>query len=324
MGFGNLRVFAVVAACTAFAPSWASAAPKRVRFTVDVKVEGTEGVFGVGADRTTASFREGYTLVTYLQSDDKLAQFNSKDPQYAQKMMGLAQAVHAKVNKAQGKAPARKMTQPQIQDYVKTKQAACGADRSCLMKLATEAQELMANMDTGAASASAANDASAYTGEEPPRFLNYFGYDNCGASAHVYVDRAVKGTVADTSGAVPYTIHDTADYHDDPVEARLICSSHTLVIDTQDNSFYTDGAVLPAAKGNSVMTMRGKTEKSTGEAATHGEVYDWVSAQLRHGPRAGTKSATVKLTNGRGGAIHSGRYSGEARVNLAWKLEDVK
>jgi len=61
-----------------------------------------------------------------------------------------------------------------------------------------------------------------------------------------------------------------------------------------------------------------------GEAATHGEDYDWVSAQLRHGPRAGTKSATVKLTNGRGGAIHSGKYSGEARVTLAWKLEDAK
>jgi hypothetical protein len=290
-------------------------------FTVEVKVEGTERVVGTGADRTSANFREGYTLVTYLQSDGELAQFNPKDPQYAQKMMGLAQGVHEKVNEAQGKAPARKMTQPQIQDYVKSKQAACGADRGCLLKLATEAQELMANMDTGAA---AANPPSAYTGDEPPRFLNYFGYDNCDASAHVYVDRVIQGTVADTSGAVPYTIHDTADYHDDPVEARLICNSHTLVIDTQDNSFYTDGAVFPAAKGNSVMTMRGKTEKSFGEAATHGEVYEWVSAQLRHGPRAGTKSATVKLKNGRGGAIHSGKYSGEARVTLAWKLEDAK
>jgi hypothetical protein len=70
--------------------------------------------------------------------------------------------------------------------------------------------------------------------------------------------------------------------------------------------------------------MRGRTDKSSGEAATHGEVYDWVNVQMRHGARAGTKHTAVKLTNGRGGAIHSGKYSGEARVTLSWKLEDVK
>jgi hypothetical protein len=321
MGSKKFRVLAW-AMCAAFLPMAANAAQKRVRLTVEVKVEGTEGVVGTGADRTTAKFREGYTIVTHLQSDGELAQFNSKDPEYAQKMMGLAQSVHAKVNKAQGKAPVKKMTQQQIQDYVKTKQAACGADRSCLMKLAQEAQELMSNMDTGATAA--AGSAVAYTGNEPPRYLNFFGYENCGGSAHVYVDRTVQGTVADTSGAVPYTIHDTADYNNNPVEVGLICVSHNLVLDPVDNSFYTDGAVYPSAKGNSVMTMRGRTDKSSGEAATHGEVYDWVNAQFRHIPRTGTKNTVMKLTQGRGGAIHSGRYSGEARVTLSWKLEDVK
>ena len=322
MNTKTIRRLAAAAACAAFLPVLAVAAPKRARLTVEVKVEGTEGVVGTGTDRTSAKFREGYSLVTYVESDGELAQFNSKDPEYAQKMMGLAQGVHAKVNKAQGKAPVKKMTQQQIQDYVKTKQASCGADQGCLMKLAMEAQELMSNMDIGGATA--AGNGGAYTGDEPPRYLNYFGSEKCGATSHVYVDRTTQGTLGDTSGAVPYTIVDTADYRGNPVELELICVSHTLVVDSQDGSFYTDGAVLPTGKGTSVMTMRGRTDKSSGEAATHGEPYTWVSEQLRHATRAGTRSTTMKLTQGRGAAIHSGKYSGEARVSVSWKLEDVK
>jgi hypothetical protein len=318
----QVRALAVVAACIVFIPA-ALAAPKRARFTVQVIVEGTEGVVGTGTDRTTGKFREGYTLVTYLETDGDLAQFNSKDPEYAQKMMGLSQKVQAQANAARGKAPAKKMTQQQLQDYVKEKQAVCGANQSCLMALALEAQELMQNMDVGGAT-SAGNEAQAYTGEEPPRYLNYFGFENCGASSHVFVDRTTQGALADTTGPVPYTVRDTADYRGNAVELGLLCSGHTMVIDTKDGSFYTDGAVLPMGKGNSVMTIRGQTKKSSGEAATHGEVYPWVSEQLRHAARSGQKSTVLKLSQGRGGAIHSGRYSGEARVTVDWKLEDVK
>jgi hypothetical protein len=307
--------------------SMAAAAEKRVRFTVDVKVEGTEGVVGTGTDRTSAKFTEGYSLVTYLKSDGDLAQFNSKDPDYARKMMGLAQNVHKKVKAAQGTAerlPApKKMTQQQLQEYVKSKQTACGANQDCLMKLAKEAQELMANLDTGGATA-AGNESEAYTGDEPPRYLNYFGSENCGATSHVFVNRTTQGTLGDTSGAVPYTVIDTADYRGNQTELGLICVSHTMVVDTKDGSFSTDGAVLPVGKGKSAYTIRGRTEHSTGEAATHGEVYTWVSEQLRHAPRTGQKNTTIKLTQGRGAAVHSGKYSGEARVTVSWKLEDVK
>ena len=85
----------------------AQGAEKRARFTVTVSVEGTEGVIGTGTDRTSGRFREGYTLVTYLKSDGELQQFDTKDPQYAQKMMGLSQNVHSKVRAAQGKGPRR-------------------------------------------------------------------------------------------------------------------------------------------------------------------------------------------------------------------------
>lgn len=317
------RALAAIAACSVLVPASALAATKRARLMVDVIVEGTEGVVGTGTDRTTGKFREGYSLVTYVESDGDLAQFNAKDPEYARKMMGLSQNAHKKVNAASGKALPKKMTQPQLQEYVKKRQGECGADQTCLMQLAMEAQELMTHMDVGGATA-AGNESDAYTGDEPPRFLNYFGSQNCGATSHVFVNRTTQGTLGDTSGAVPYTVVDIADYRGNPTELGLICVSHTLVVDTKDGSFYTDGAVLPVGKGKSAFTIRGKTEHSTGEAATHGEVYTWVSEQLRHAARMGQKNTTIKLTQGRGGAIHSGKYSGEARVTVSWKLEDVK
>src|SRR6476469_2824490 len=106
----------------------ADAAPRRARLTIEVKVEGTERVIGTGNDRTSGQFREGYTLVTFLNADGDLEQFNTKDPQYGQKMMGMAAGVHARANAAQGKAPPKKMSQAELQSYLQKKQAACGAD----------------------------------------------------------------------------------------------------------------------------------------------------------------------------------------------------
>jgi hypothetical protein len=142
----SARLLALVCVPAIFLPiDSVQAAVQRARLTVSVIVEGTEGVIGNGNDRTSGKFREGYTLVTYLESDGELQQFNTKDPQYAQKMMGHAQNVQKHVRAAQGKAPLPKMTQQQLQEYVQKKQAACGADQNCLMKLAMEAQELMSN-----------------------------------------------------------------------------------------------------------------------------------------------------------------------------------
>jgi hypothetical protein len=317
----SARLLALVCVPAIFLPiDTVQAAVQRARLTVAVLVEGTEGVIGTGNDRTSGKFREGYTLVTYFESDGELQQFNTKDPQYAQKMMGHAQNVQKNVRAAQGKAPVPKMTQQQLQEYVQRKQAACGADQNCLMKLAMEAQELMSNMDVSGA----ASHTDAYTGDEPPRYLNYFGYDNCGASAQVFVDRTTHGNLGDVTGPVPYTVIDKADYKSNPAELRMYCNAHSLVIDSKDGSFYMDTFVVPQARGTSVRTIRGKTEQSVGEAATHGEVHGWVGEQLRHAAPSGTKSTTIKLTQGRGGAIHSGQYSGEAKVQVTWKLESVK
>jgi hypothetical protein len=319
----SARLLALVCVPAIFLPiETVQAAVQRARLTVAVIVEGTEGVIGNGIDRTSGKFREGYTLVTYFETDGELQQFNTKDPQYAQKMMGHSQNVQKNVRAAQGKAPVPKMTRQQLQEYVRKKQAACGVDQNCLMKLAMEAQELMSNMDVGGATAADSTDA--YTGDEPPRYLNYFCFDNCGASAQVFVDRTTHGNLGDVNGPIPYTVIDKADHQGNPTELRMYCNSHSLVIDSKDGSFYMDTYVVPQAKGTSVKTIRGKTEQSNGEAATHGEVYGWVGEQLRHAAPSGTKSTTVRLTQGRGGAIHSGQYSGEAKVQVTWKLESVK
>jgi hypothetical protein len=300
-------------------PRAALAVEKRIRLTVEVKAEGEEGVAGTGADQTAGKFREGYTLVTFLKSDGELAQFNTKDPEYGQKMMGMAANVQ---KRTRGGTPAKKMSPQEYQAYMQKKSAECAGNQACLYKLAMEAQKLTANLDLGAG-APGTPGAPAYTGDEPPRYMTYFGYDNCGASAHVYVDRTTKGTLADVGGTVPYTIHDTADYNSNADELRLICNLHQAVYDTQDDTFWTDGALPPSAKGTSTSTMRGQTTTDQGDAATHGEILTWVSEQLRHAPRTGQRSATIKLTLNQGAAIHSGKYSGQGRVQMSWKFEDV-
>ena len=311
-----------IAGLALFVSVSAVAAPKRARLTVKVAVEGTEQVKGNGSDQASAKFREGYTIVTVVESTGELAQYNTKDPEYAQKMMGLSQGVQAKVNAAQGKAPAKKMTQAEIQAYIQKKQAACGADQGCLMKLATEAQELIANMNTGGATA--AGNPGAYTGDEPERYYDYFGFDNCGASASYYVDRTTQGTYGDVQGAVPYTVVDKADYKSNATEAGIICNSTTLVVDSRDNSFWMDALVSLAPRGTSLTTIGGrKPEPSSGESAMHGEYQPWVLLQLRHAPRAGTKTTSMKLTVGPSAALSSGQYTGQANVTLTWKLEDL-
>jgi hypothetical protein len=305
------------------APLWllnaeAQAAPKRARLTIEVKVEGTEKVIGNGSDQSSAKFREGYTLVTYLNAEGDLEQFNTKDPEYGQKMMGMAAGVNAKVAQAQGRAPAKKMSQAEMQAYLQKKQAACGTDTNCLMKLGQEANDLMlANMNQGQ------GNAVAYTGEEPPRYLTYLGFDNCGARVHTYVDRTTNGTYGDVQGAVPYTIKEAVNYDNNANELRLVCNFHQAVLDTQDGSIWTDGAIAPHYQGTTSKTVGGKTTTSTATEFGHGEILTWVSEQLRHAPRSGRKTANLKLVQGPSNALHTGKYSGEATVDLNWRFEHV-
>src|SRR5262245_37267396 len=115
----SVRLVALVFLPAIFLPiDSVQAAVQRARLTVNVLVEGTEAVIGNGNNRTSGKFREGYTLVTFFETDGELQQFNTKDPQYAQKMMGHAQNVQNNVRAAQGRGPVPKMTQQQLQEYV--------------------------------------------------------------------------------------------------------------------------------------------------------------------------------------------------------------
>jgi hypothetical protein len=211
------------------------------------------------------------------------------------------------------------MSQAEMQAYLQKKQAACGADTNCLMKLGQEANDLMlANMNQGQ------DSAEAYTGDEPPRYLTYLGFDNCGAKVHTYVERTTNGTYGDVQGAVPYTIQETVNYDNSADELRLICTVHQAVLDTQDGSIWTDGAIAPHYKGTTSKTLGGKTTTSTATEFGHGEILGWVSEQLRHAPRSGHKTANLKLVQGPSNALHTGKYSGEAAVELSWRFEDVK
>jgi hypothetical protein len=185
------------------------------------------------------------------------------------------------------------------------------------MKLGQEANDLLlANMNQG--------NTEAYTGDEAPRYLTYLGFDNCGAKVHTYVERTTSGTYGDVQGAVPYTIKEAVNYDNDANELRLICNFHQVVLDTQDGSIWTDGAIAPHYKGTTSTTVGGKTTTSTATEFGHGETLTWVSEQLRHAPRTGHKTTTLKLTQGPSSALHTGRYSGEAVIDLTWRFEDVK
>ena len=141
---------------------------------------------------------------------------------------------------------------------------------------------------------------------------------------HSYVDRKITGTLADVNGAVPYTIQETVNYDNNADELRLICNFHQAVFDTQDGSIWTDGAIAPHYQGTETTTMRGRTTTSTATEFGHGEPFNWISEQLRHAPRTGHRTTTMKLTQNQGAAIHSGKYSGEAAVDVTWRFEDVK
>ncbi len=241
-------------------PSTSLAVEKRVKFTVEVRIQGKETVVGKGSDRTTTRFREGYQLATHLKSNGKLEPVNIKDPRYTRKSVG----------------------------------AAAGG--------------------TGA---------PASTGGKDPRYLNYFGYENCGASARVLVDSVSTGVMGDASNRVPYTIKRQTNHRSTDQETRMLCSAHMFVLDTRSDTIFSDGAIMPTAPGMTTTIMHEKSTQESGDAAMHGEIMAWVKKQLRQVPRTGKRSETIKLTQNPGAALHAGTYSGQAKVEISWKLEAV-
>lgn len=293
---------------------------QRARLTVNVSVDGTEGVIGEGGDRTEGKFHESFTLVTYLKSSGDLSEINTKDPNYAQNMMAQAAAVQQRireVQQAQGKSVPR-MTPEQLAQYMQKKQAECKGDQNCLMKLAMEASELSANVDYGVAPAQLPDEDA----ELELRYQSYVGYDNCGATTHVKVDSVTNGVLADVAGPEKYTITQKADYRGDANELRLICVAHNFVFDTKTATLFSDGGAIPQAKGTRVETINGRMSQSEGDLPLHKEAFEWVARQLRQAPATGERSTVIDLAQqAQAKAVHTGNYRGEARVKMNWRFE---
>ncbi len=310
-------------------PTQARAGEKRAKLEVHVKVDGSYSVAGKGGEQETGEYHDAYELITYVKTDGDLTTVNTKDPAYGQKTMARAAAAQQRVAEAQGHAaPVKKMTPQELQTLLKKKQADCNGDQSCLMKVAMEASQLMANVDFGAAPGAAppAADPPGTGGDpledEEPRYLTYFGFENCGASTHVTIDRKVSGSYDDVQGTVPYSSSEKADYHADPTQLRVICNVQNLVLDVKTHTLYTDGLAAPTAESASQTTDRGQTTESRG-SGWKDPGWDWVSEQLRQAPTSGQRGTTIDLSNGKGASRIQGKTTGQAKVELSWKFEDV-
>jgi hypothetical protein len=302
----------------------AMAEGQRARLTVNVSVDGTESVTDAG-NNTQGRFHESFQLVTYLKSSGDPSEINTKDPNYAQNMMAQAAAVQQKVREVQQKQGKNvpRMTPEQLAQYMQKKQAECKGDQSCMMKLAMEASELSANMAIGENEGGVAPAQLPAEDSEPElRYQTYVGYDNCGASTRVKVDSVTTGVLADVAGPEKYTITQKADYSGDALELRLICNAQNYVFDTRTSTVFTDGAVIPQAKGVRNENINGRISESKGDLPMHGEAMSWVSQQLRQAPASGEKSTTLKLgMQAQSNAVHSGVYKGEARIKMSWIFE---
>jgi hypothetical protein len=78
----------------------------------------------------------------------------------------------------------------------------------------------------------------------------------------------------------------------------------------------------PEATGRYVREVTGRPVESGEEPMSlQAEISEWVAQQLRQAPVSGQRRATIALGQNRSGAISAGDYTGQAEVELNWKLE---
>jgi hypothetical protein len=262
-------------------------------------------------------------LSTTVKSAGDLSNYNRKDPAHAQRSMQTAARVAQAVQKAQGKKPAKPITMEEMQAQLQKDYAACKGDQACLMAVAMKASEMTTQLYAQQAPADAGDLADEEESKEI--FFDYFGYENCGAQFHILVDESGSGQYADVGGSVPFSHTRKADYRGNDVELSLICSSYDFVIDTEKKMMWTDGFMMPGARGTSTYEDRlhGKTV-SEGEMPLRGDVIEWVNEQIRHAPLSGTRKATLALEGNSGAWVpYAAGQKGSAEVEMTWRFEDI-
>lgn len=282
----------------------------------------------VGRNYADGKFSESYGIVTYFKASGEPDVYNTKDPHYGEKMMRRADEARAAVAQAQGKPLPKKMSAQQFQTLMKQKQSACKGDRNCLMQLGMEASSMMQNVDLSSG-ASAATPASS-AGDEPydpnkdpePRYLGFFGYDNCGASTYVKVDRSSSGAYDDVQGLVPWSEKEHADYKGDPTGIRLLCNSGSPVLDIKTHEVW--GLMLSGgtARGSSRRLDNGRVQ-GNGNDVKYGYGLEWVNAQLESHQPSGSRTVTQKMDTPGGGHRNLGATTGTATITVTWKFEEL-
>lgn len=154
------------------------------------------------------------------------------------------------------------------------------------------------------------------------RYLDYYPSPECRAEISVRIDRTLTGEFDDVQGLVPYSVRTTADYAGSDLERQMMCFAASLVLDVEEQVFYTGGFGMPEAQGLQQREVRGRAAES-GEArlSVHEEVALWMAEQLRKAPVKGQRQARIPLLQDRSGSMSHGEYGGEAEVELSWALE---
>jgi hypothetical protein len=290
-------------------------AERNATLSVDFKVKGQEkwGNPG-GTDVATVRYTQHVSFSTVVRTDGEVVDFNPRDPGYAAQQMAKAAQVALAVTQAQGQKP---MTQAEFQSRVEKAQAACKGEMQCLMGLAAKTAEWSMQMTAGMSPEAPAQQGSG-------SYLQFFGFEGCGAKIHIELASSTEGHYADVQGAVPFSVTSMAKHDAGPLEAGALCTQSSFVVDTVRKRFQGDGWLVSAPVGTTTRVNCGRTTTSSrGEIPFREELIEWASAQLRDAPLTGTRKGVVKMksSNGTGIPFVVTQGEGGAEVELTWRFE---
>jgi hypothetical protein len=259
---------------------------------------------------------------------------------------------NAQYQRAQGAVPPQMapVSQADMMARVQAMQAKCGTDQQCLMneamkmsaqqvagndvalhkrleahgaeraqcerEFAKDARKRAACLDAAEVRAGGTGGEN-YEPEAELRYLNFYGFDGCGAQVSATIDDRISGRYADVQGMVPYTITRKADWKADANQSRIVCTAYAPVLDVKGRAITTDGLVLPEVRGRTTRNDRGRTDSAEEALPLRGEAITWASEQLRQAPASGKRKTTLPIASTSG----QGTVEGNLVVELSWRFE---
>jgi hypothetical protein len=305
----------VLAALVALATlSPALAGDRLGTLTVNLKVTGHEDWRNAdGTDAAKVRYSQNVSFSTVVKSDGEEVDFNSRDPGYAQQQMARAAQVSLAATRAQGQKP---ITQAEFEARVKKEQATCGGDMQCLMNLSGRISQWTTQMMAGTSQAAPAQQGSG-------SYLNFYGFENCGAKIHIDLEGTTEGHYADVQGPVPFSVNFKANHEASALEREMLCVASNFVVDMPGKMFYGDGWLVQPPLGTTTRVSRGRTTTSQGQIPFREEIIAWASEQLRNAPLSGSRKATLQMlnTNGTGIPFVTTQGEGVAEVEMSWRFQ---